>query len=115
MRLLPLTINLLIMKQKEEKWVYLVWVCDQWMSGDSMVLMQVTDTFDTAVKEIMENIILDKTDWEDYDGETNAEKIEALREYVEEYLIEHDQTPSLTTNYVIHCVAVNGIWGELAY
>ena len=103
------------MKQKEEKWVYLVWECDQWMSGDSMVLMQVTDSYDEAVRQIMDNIDLYKSDWCDYDGDTEEEKKKALLEYIEEYLNEHDQTPLLHVNYIIQSVAVNGIWEELCY
>ena len=103
------------MKQKEEKWVYLVWECDQWMSKDSMVLMQVTDSYDEAVRQIMDNIDLYKSDWCDYDGETEEEKKMALLEYIEEYLNEHEQTPLLHVNYIIQSVAVNGIWEELCY
>lgn len=103
------------MKQKEEKWVYLVWECDRWMSKDSMVLMQVTDSYDEAVRQIIDNIALYKSDWFDYDGETEEEKKKALFEYIEEYLNEHDQTPLLYVNYIIQTVAINGIWGSLCY
>ena len=103
------------MTKKEEKWVYLVWECDQWMSKDSMVLMQVTDSYDEAVRQIMDNIDLYKSDWCDYDGDTEEEKKMALFEYIEEYLNEHDQTPLLHVNYIIQSVAVNGIWEELCY
>ena len=101
------------MKKKEEKCVYLVWESDQWMSKDSMVLMQVTDSYDEAVRQIMNNIELYKSDWCDYDGDTEEEKKKALLEDIEEYLNEHDQTPLLHVNYIIQTVAVNGIWGEL--
>lgn len=103
------------MKQKEEKWVFLVWECDQWMSNDSMVLVQVTDSYDGAVQEVMDNIDLYESDWCGYDGENEEEKREALREYIEEYLNEHDQTPLLHVNYIIQTVAVNGIWSELTH
>ena len=58
------------MTKKEEKLVYLVWECDQWMSKDSMVLMQVTDSYDEAVRQIMDNIDLNKSYWCDYDRDT---------------------------------------------
>ena len=101
------------MTKKEEKWVYLVWECDQWMSRDSMVLMQVTDSYDEAVRQIMDNIYLYKSDWCDYDGDTEEEKKKALFEYIEEFLNEYDQTPQLHVNYIIQAVELNGIWGEL--
>lgn len=103
------------MTKKEEKWVYLVWECDQWMSKDSMVLMQVTDSYDEAVRQIMDNIDLYKSDWCDYDRDTEEEKKMALLEYIEEYLNEHYQTPLLQVNYIIQSVAVNGILEELCY
>lgn len=101
------------MKKKEERCVYLVWESDQWMSKDSMVLMQVTDSYDEAVRQIMNNIELYKSDWCDYEGDTEEEKKKALLEYIEEYLNEHDQTPLLHVNYIIQTVELNGIWGEL--
>ena len=103
------------MKQKEENYVYLVWECDQWMSKDSMVLMQVTDSYDEAVRQIMDNIVLYKSDWCDYDGDTEEEKKKALFEYIEEYLNEQGQTPQLHVNYIIQTVALNGIWEDLCY
>ena len=81
------------MKQKEEKWVYLVWECDLWMSKDSMELMQVTDSYDEAVRQIMDNIVLYKSDWCEYDGDTEEEKKKALLEYIEECHKEKSQTP----------------------
>ena len=103
------------MKQKEEKWVYLVWESDQWMSKDSMELMQVTDSYDEAVRQIMDNIVLYKSDWCDYDGDTEEEKKKALLEDIEEYLNEQGQTPQLHVNYIIQTVALNGIWEDLCY
>ena len=103
------------MKQKEEKWVYLVWECDLWMSKDSMVLMQVTDSYDEAIRQIMDNIVLYKSDWCDYDGDTEEEKKKALLEDIEEYLNEQSQTPQLHVNYIIQTVALNGIWEDLCY
>ena len=75
--------------------------------------MQVTDSYDDAVRQIMDNIDLYKSDWCDYNGDTEEEKKNELFEYIEEYLNEHYQTPLLHVNYIIQSVAVNGIWGEL--
>lgn len=107
MGLFLLTNKLTIMILCEEKQVYLVYECNEWKNADSMRVVFISDSEELAISTIMKHIKLHKSDWCDYDGDTEEEKKEYLLEDIEESLRLRRQTPELRTNYIIEKATVN--------